>query len=369
MNNPIFFINVTRECNVDCPRCYLSEKKRKTKECIDDAFIEKTLQSSIIKDWSLPSVWIWEGGELSIVGEKKMRHFCEMVRKAAPHVNQTMVTNALSMPDWLINLSKEYFNSRFETTYALGEKFTLNGSSDRYQEKFKKSVKKAIDAGINVTVNVELNRETFAAGTNCLVDVMLETNVKIWEFDVSVAFDKFLKSPVLNSYQYPEVETTTTYTEFYDYLIELISVHEETLQRAGIQSSIFWQAETKSESQFFAVKRAQDMITINPDGSVTINVLWSDIPALFIGNLKVSSLDKMLASPIRRNHIRWEGVIRAKSCIDCRHYEYCRGGPSHLPLYDGVSDECAGGKKLWDFMEAYDGKYSAMDHQFDPSEV
>src|SRR5690606_40986607 len=36
---------------------------------------------------------------------------------------------------------------------------------------------------------------------------------------------------------------------------------------------------------------------------------------------------------------------RASACKSCEHYDYCAGGPSHVPVHDGSGD-CAGGKRM-----------------------
>lgn len=365
----MLFINITKQCNVNCPRCYLTEESRSTKGLVPFEYIEKALEDPFYSGKGKTPVIAWEGGELSLVGEKILRDYMTRVREKFPHARQTMVTNALNSPDWLIGIAKDFMNGHFEVTYAAGHKFTLDGSSNKYQEKFKRSIKKAQDAGVDVAVNVELNIETFNAGTESLVELMRETGVKIWEFDVSVKFDEFLRNRVYNAYMYPELPGTMTFDMFSQFIIDLVKKHGDELQELGIQSSIIWHSQTLNKAQFFDVKNSGGMFTINPNGDVCLNVLWSDMPELVLGNMKYNTISDLVKHPTRRKHIRWETVERTKSCVNCEYFSSCNGGPSHAPLYDGVSNECSGGKMIYDFMRnEYKGAYNSQDHMFDPIE-
>lgn len=367
MKEPMLFINITKQCNVNCPRCYLTEESRSTKGLVPFEYIDKALSDPFYSKKGTTPIVAWEGGELSLVGEKILRDYMTRVRDKFPNVRQTMVTNALNAPDWLIGIAKDFMNSHFEVTYAAGHKYTLDGSSDKYQEKFKRSIRKAKEAGVDVAVNVELNIETYNAGTEELVKLMRETGVKIWEFDVSVKFDEFLRNRIYNQYLYPILPGTMTFDMFSQFIIDLVKNHDEELQELGIQSSIIWHSQTLNKAQFFDVKNSGSMFTLNPDGSVCLNVLWTDMPEMSLGNIRDNNISDFVRHNTRRKHIRWEQLKRTETCVDCEYFHSCNGGPSHAPLYDGVSGECSGGKMIYDFMQKeYKGCYNSDDHMFSP---
>lgn len=355
----ILFVNVTRQCNVNCPRCYISEEKRNTKELLSIDLLEKALDDPFYTDPNVNPVLIYEGGELSLIGEKKLREMLELAKRKLPHVKQTMVANCYSLPDWLINLCKEYMDGAFETTYALDRKYSLDGDADKYQKKFIASAKKAIDKGIDLVVNVELNKETFEKGVDELMKIIRETKIKVWEFDQSVYFDKFLENPKFNMWGSPELECTTTYEQFSDFMIELAEKHGDELNELGIQIGAIQQAIYNEETIFFNVKGTANMISVNADGSCTTDVLYTDIPQMFIGNLHNQTISQMLESKNRKMLLRYENIERTKTCHGCEFYEKCKGGPSYMPMFDGKSDECAGCKKVWQYMkEKYKGNYN-----------
>ncbi|OXX42296.1 hypothetical protein B9J93_18150 [Vibrio sp. V17_P4S1T151] len=366
MKQPLLFINVTRQCNINCPRCYLTIEQRTRKECIPFEYIDKALSDPFFLGDDIEPIIAWEGGELTLVGQHVLRDYMQRVRDKFPKVRQTMVTNAYNTPNWLIDLCREYMDNHFEVTYSMGHKFTLDGSSEKYQERFLRSIQKARKAGMSVTVNVELNKETFEAGAGALVEIMRKSDAKIWEFDASVQFDKFLESPLYNHMMYPVLPLSINYDQFSSYLIELVDKYGHELQEMGIQSSILWHSQTQAKSQFFNVKNSDMMFTLNPDGTVVTDVLWCDMGAMILGNIKDQKISDFMDHPIRRKHSRWENKLRCKSCVNCEYYHSCQGGPSHVPVYDGVTNECAGAKKLYQFMEKYKGPYDSENQMFDP---
>ena len=354
----ILFLNVTRQCNVNCPRCYLSEEVRMKKELLSLDLIDKAVSDPFFSDPGVDTVVIFEGGELSLIGEKNLRSMLELVKKKLPNSRTTMVANCYSLPDWLINICHEYMDSEFETTYALDKKYSLGGSSDKYQKRFKENVKKAHDSGITLVVNVELNKETLDLGVDSLMNVIRETNIKCWEFDHSIDFEEFMENPQFNLYGSPIIRTTTTYEEFSSYIIELAEKHGDELEKLGIKIGAIQQAIYNEESVFFNVKNTGNMLSLNADGTCTTDVLYSDIPRMFIGNLKNETVNEMMKSKSRKMLLRWENSLRVKDCVGCEFYNKCRGGPSYMPLFDGISNECAGAKKIWTYMrDIYDGNY------------
>lgn len=348
MNNrkkdTVLFINVTKQCNVECTRCYLTKENRSKKDLLPMDTLAKLIDHDFFKLNNVTVVW--EGGEASLVGEKALIERIELVKSLLPHAKQTMVTNLLNLPDWLISITHKYFNSQFESTFALGQKFTLSGDRDKYLEKFKRSLLKANENNIICPVNIELNKETYEAGTEALVQFFEATNHKYWEFDISVDFKSFLDFPIYNEFKYPILNSTISYEQFSNFIIELHDKHADRLKKIGFESGIVRQAkESGVKNMAFNVERESDFITINPDGFITTNPLFSDMQATFVDNINHVSADDIFNSPIIQNRIRYERR-RTIPCLSCEYYNVCGGGPSHAPLKD-ESGECAGGYKIW----------------------
>jgi radical SAM protein with 4Fe4S-binding SPASM domain len=277
------------------------------------------------------------------MGEQYLNAGAEAVQMVVPAAKQTMVTNLLNMPDWLVNLAKRHYNSRIETTFALKGKATLDGSEEVYLARFKKSLAKAISNGLEVPVNVELNKETAELGANKILEVAVETGAYNWEFDISVDFEEFRRNPKFTSGAYPTLPLTLPYSGFRDFCLTLGGEIPSTMP---FVSSFYSALKTPGEvNSSFNVLRERDFITINPDSTVTTNPLFSDIVETYIGNLANESFDEILSNSNRELRIH-EERHRMRPCYTCEYFLSCRGGPSHVPLYDG-SGECAGMKKLW----------------------
>ncbi|NVL48626.1 radical SAM protein [Pseudomonas syringae pv. actinidiae] len=337
------FINVTRQCNVDCNRCYLTEEHRAARERLSIPILESFLNSMF---WQgRPVTLIWEGGEPSVVGHSLMKSYCDAARRVLPHARQTMVTNCFNVPNWLIDLAHTEFSSAIETTYAFSRKAALNGDEGQYQSRFLAGLDKLWGAGIECPVNVELNVETITAGPDALAGVILKSKCLIWEFDVSVDFRAFLAAPAYSAHTVPSLPLTATYRDVWSFLLELKSNWGKAFQDAGIAIGAFQQKLDQPNSQFNVACESR-FFTLNPDGTVTTNPLYSDLVGTFLGNVMEGGMDRILNSHSRKLRIMADRT-RVAPCKRCQHSSYCKGGPSHVPVTDG-SGECAGGRELWD---------------------
>ena len=337
------FINVTRQCNVDCKRCYLTEHNRLSSERLPLPTLEAFLANPF---WEGREVTlIWEGGEPTLVGHAAMRRYCSAARRILPHARQTMVTNCFNVPDWLLGIIKDEFQGNVETTYATGHKFSLAGNEEHYQRKFIAGLNLLWRSGIQCPVNVELNRETVSAGVDVLAGVILGSDCKVWEFDVSVDFRTFLANPVYTADTVPVLPLTVSYKEVWRFLSELKSRWGARFKEAGISIGAFEQQIGQTNNQF-NVACEHRFLTLNPDGVVTTNPLYSDLPGTHLVNVNDAGLDPILANRNRLRRVLADRK-RAACCKACPHYTYCKGGPSHVAVTDG-SGECAGGKGMWD---------------------
>jgi hypothetical protein len=347
MKDIVIFVNLTKQCNVNCQRCFLTTENRQSNKQLSIELFEKFIKTSQIQTAEECTI-IYEGGEPTLIGHEKLLLFIKKARELLPNAKQTMVSNFLNMPNWLMDITKNEFNNRIETTFAMGGKFTLDGSQEKYQSKFESSLTKAIENKINVAVNVELNKETYEKGPDELIRLIKRTGCKEWEFDLSVDFQSFIKNPKYNSYGYPVVSGTITYSEFSDYVLQFYKENKDFLIKNKIQTTIIDQAKNKFEkNMMFNVQREGSFFTINPDGSVTTNPLFSDMIPTYIGNLSIQSAESIFDSKLIKNRTRYE-AIRGKQCLSCEFYRRCNGGPSHALLHDG-SGECSGSKKIWEY--------------------
>ncbi|PBV09057.1 hypothetical protein CJU35_04170 [Pseudomonas aeruginosa] len=337
------FINVTRQCNVDCKRCYLTEAHRAAKERLPLPTLERFLDSGF---WlGRPVTLIWEGGEPSVVGQAAMKAYCDTARSALSHAHQTMVTNCFNVSSWLIDLAHDEFEGRVETTYAFAHKYSLSGDAAHYQRKFLSGLNAFWDAGVECPVNVELNIETIQAGPAALAAVILGSKCRAWEFDVSVDFRSFLSAPAYAASSVPLLPLTASYAQVWDFLMRLQAEWGAAFQDQGIVIGAFHQHVGQPNNQFNVACESR-FLTLNPDGTVTTNPLYSDLGGTFLGNVNEGGMEPILLSSRRKARVMADRA-RTTPCRNCIHAHYCKGGPSHVPVSDG-SGECAGGRSMWD---------------------
>jgi MoaA/NifB/PqqE/SkfB family radical SAM enzyme len=215
----VLFVNLTKLCNVNCPRCYLSLESRETVDRLDPEILRKALRSEFFSGGANVVV-VFQGGEPTVVGKDALYKYASVVTDVVPGAKMAMVSNLYSVPDWLLEFAHDVLGGRLETTYANGKKMSLGGSEGSYQKRFRGGLKKSIEFGLNVPVNVELNAESIAGGVEFFVDLAIETGAKIWEFDFSVNFDEFREFPIYDSMGYPILPKTVTYEQFYNFVFD-----------------------------------------------------------------------------------------------------------------------------------------------------
>lgn len=346
METRVLFVNLTRQCDIDCLRCYLTPVHRSARERLDPGLLIRALGDPFFRDHTGPVVVIHQGGEPQLLGRVGFSEIVATVARVAPHARQTAVSNMVAAPDWFLDLALEHFSGRIETTWAAGRKQTLAGDGPRYQAAFGRSLTKAITAGLVCPINVEVNDATVAAGPEALVAMMESTGARHCEFDLSFDFAAFRQQPVFGPGGAPLVPPTVSYAAVSRYLLGL----RRTIVVRGLGETIRSHSlvplsarggdlpfNTRSESRF---------VTLNPDGTITTNPLYSDIAQTYLGNVGATDLSEILAHPNRALRIQQEAA-RTVSCHTCRYWQGCRGGSSHAPLWDGEG-ECAGLQRVLD---------------------
>ena len=343
----VLFVNLTRLCNVDCPRCYLTPEHRAERTMLPEGALRAALSSRFFaepaSDGETPLV-IFQGGEHTVIGEAAMRGYIAEVRSVRPEARMAMVSNLLALPAWAVDVAFEHFGGRIETTWAAGMKRTLTGSEDRFQGAFAASLARAVEAGLSCPVNVELNDHTLEAGPRRIIELHQETGATAFEFDISVRFDLFRRKPAFGPGNYPVLPLTINYAAFRDFLLGL----RREIRKAGLDgrilSNVLRPLAERHIDKAFNTCREADFITLNPDLTITTNPLFSDITETHLGSLSRMPLDDLVNSPMRLARIAHEHA-RLSDCAGCRFLDVCEGGPSHAPVFDG-SGECAGTRTL-----------------------
>jgi len=322
------FIHTTWACNMDCPRCYIPKDLREDHTSrLNADYLKQTLKHPSI-DKSNQTVAIYMGGEPSIVGEKKLREYMNVVTKALPNARHTMVTNLFYLPNWLVALSLKECAGQIETTYANGAKQTLSGHKSKYQEKFIKNLTTVTQAGINCTVNLELNIETIQAGIQPIISIMKESGAKDWAFDYSVNFDAFNHNPIYDRFDYPVLTGSATLKDYWDFVNSL-------KQDPWLVNNLV-RITPRSEG-YNVLDNHYSFLTINPDNTVTTNALFSTMK-----QLQYADVDALKKSKAFENYQR-AVINRIKPrCLGCHEFSDCRGFSAHIPIQDG-SGICAGG--------------------------
>lgn len=339
----LLFVNVTRQCNVQCDRCYLTPENRRAKERLDPDVLSGLIRHPWFRE--KPIIIAWEGGEASLIGRERFTELVLRCKEDLPHARQSLVTNLLTAPDWLIDLTHEHFNGKIETTLAMDRKYTLDGSREVFLDQFAKSFKKVTDAGLHCPINLETNQETIELGADKLLDYLEMIGATTLEFDLSVDFQKFFEAPAYELSGYPILPLSVDYKRLSKFVIEVVEAIDRGRLGGKVTCSLLEQTKHRNSSSMFGVQRAFDFITLNPDGTVTTNPLFSDLGPTYLGKIGQDTVDHILFSGKRERLMRHE-LRRTMHCLGCEYFQFCGAGPSHVPVLDG-SGECSGLKTLW----------------------
>lgn len=342
------YLNLTHYCNVDCFRCYLTKEDRERRKLMPIDYVSKLLSSPELGDGEGVSI-SWLGGEITTIPLQKLERYRDTIKKLLPKAKNILITNCYSVNTQQMQFIKETFNT-VETTYAEGGKKSLKGCTSTYKERFKSTLKKYKKSGIDVFINVELNDLTLGSGYDWIFEISKETGQVNWEFDISVQFDQIFEriakgdTSFLNQYGYPyNVPLTINYKEWSEYVLKLLTTHNEQCKRIGLKIGFFASCVQKDFDAFFSTGTSSHIITMNVDGALFSSPVYSGLEPLAFGHIENDSLTDILSSQKRGEFIYSETYMRQKDapCLSCRFYDECKTGFSSVPIEDG-SGTCVG---------------------------
>lgn len=341
------FLNATKLCNINCKHCFLTLDNRKhNNQIIDiDKFIV-FLKNPFFEKKNIEIVW--EGGEISTIDYDLLEEMIGKLDKNFNNIRQTCVTNMFNMDDRFIELIKKCFNSSIETTFAFGDKETWDDNGQKYLDKFKENVIKTHLAGISCPINLELNSKTINMGTKDFIDYFIEITDKTQQdifidLDYSINFNQYLNELGSNPYGYPNLLLQDSYSDISKYLKKLYLHIESTNSERNqtIHIGLFNEIENNEINNSFNVLMEDRFFTINPDGNVTTNPLFSDLKNTYIGNIYKNTSDQILNHEGRHKRKEHE-LKRQEHCKECDEFEFCQSSSSHVPVFVEGDIECCG---------------------------
>lgn len=346
---PVLFVNATLQCNVDCARCYIELSKRQKPSALEIDVLEEALTSNFLQGSSRPTVII-EGGEPMLYGEDNLYKMLDRIRTVLPSAHVGVVTNLFSLPDWYLRFLHRV--DSVETTFSFRGKASLNGEEGIYLTNFRNNYKKIMADGITCPINYEVNKESISLGAQHFIEFVESLEKSCWDLDLSVEFEHFLDNPTYSDQTTPQLTTTATYKETSDYLIELLDFYCKNRHTGLLESDTLESFYSGNAGVAFNTLCENYFVTINPDGTITTNPLYTDLKGTFLGNIKEQSLDSILSCTAHKGRVFEERKrISNPVCRSCQYMERCKGGSSHVPIFDG-SGECAGLYKVRVFSES-----------------
>ncbi len=364
------YLNLTHYCNVDCYRCYLSKEEREKRTLLEPDHIKTFLSDETIQNVDSHDIKVsWLGGEVTTIPVDKLVEYRQIIRELLPNSKNILITNCYAVTKEHLRFIKETFDG-VDTTYAEGGKASLSGSVAKYKERFIDTLKKYNDAGIEVFVNVELNDHTIQAGHEWLFDIAEKTGQKLWEFDISVQFDKVHKllnnndSSLLDSNGYPSsIPLTISYKEWEDYVGQFIKTYDNRCQKNGIKIGFLQACIAKDHDPFFSTGTSGNLLTLAADGTIYGTPIHSGIRQLSFGHITTHTVSEVLVSAKRLGFLESEIILRQQDsiCDSCNYRDECKSGFSSAPVEDG-SGVCVGMQNLRSYIDTYYRKLKGHYH-------
>lgn len=337
------FVNVLKRCNLDCKQCYLSNDSRSSTEVLSDKLFLSFIRNPAFADSDFNIVW--QGGEISLLPIQTLESLSGLVPDGT---KQSLVTNFLAYSSRLSIFVSDSCDRTIETTFSYSGKSTKYGDEQKYRSCFLKAAHDYYNDGLAININVELNAGTIEAGVEELIKFFDKLPPCSIDFDISLS--PINQGELIQSTS-PYLPTSVNYLSHWQFLKQLNSVL--IIKGRGNKTyPIFDSMGVGASTQFSANKYGQ-FFTLNPDGSVCTNPLYSDQEFLSIGH----ATDK---SDFRSN-ARYQWLLRTEfdrfnTCRGCSYMKSCGSGASYVPVLDG-SGECVGGKSLRE--KAFNGTLSA----------
>lgn len=314
----------TKACNLACTYCYVLEKKTERMSLsLAEHIVDELLRHNNAVE---PTRFIWHGGEPLLAGLPFYRHICEYIRKHYPNhmVEHFIQTNGTLLNDKWIDFFLEW-------------DFSVGVSLDGWKELHDACRKTRSGKGTFETVfrNIMHARERglIVGVLSVITREALGHIEELFTFFYCNKLD-FGFHPITSLTPETDERLAITWEEFADVSIKLFELgffQPEPRVTAVTPTLHYAMAVMMGYPSGFCVldmSCAREYISIEPSGRVHVCDRFAGNDGLACGNLAESSLEEILASPVRQMFLnRWN--ILERECRDCQWKSICHGGCPH----------------------------------------
>lgn len=318
----LFHINVTKQCQLACTHCYISQEIRDTKNHLSPELM-KDIANNIGNQHADVHII---GGEPTLVPYDIHQKYIEFLR---PLPNATLAIVTALQSQRALKISSLYDN--VITSYDPGSRNEVN--THDWLERVKK-----LPETTQVTLSISLSSSVLNNNLLSILDDVLE-----------MGFEKIHLAPLIPT---PNALNDTPLTHVTSEALISVSNWLEGKRKENPHLFITPIDGLIMDSSGYDGLRcpaSEESINIMPDGNVTACVTHGGIELL---KPNKSSIEDNINSPEYKIEVMSHKRQRHE-CIDCAHWSTCKGGCNILAnssIMKG-SNDCAGFKIFLDFIE------------------
>ena len=304
------YIKTTNACNLSCEHCFIAKADKADKRMMN------TEQVGIIMD-KLKTYYKydmlqfnWYGGEPMMSGISFFNHILANYKdERIIHYLQTNLT--LINEKWYPIIEK-LFDGSICTSYDLSRR--LGDSYDAFYQKWWKTYEKTKEQ-FDIVVRITITKETTQKGASWVTDIIgqLDANIIILDYFFPNGTKKKNKKKLF-----------VPYHDYYAFAenIKRLCREKHPNTTVEINNNIRKVSTVNGDDGHFCSTCADNMLVIEPDGSVYNCIIMSGEEEHYIGNILHDDVEDIIFSTKNIEHI-----VKQKSFYcDCEHYQNCNGG-------------------------------------------
>jgi uncharacterized protein len=315
----------TDACNLACSYCYVLKKpETRMSTALVNRVVDQILQYN---DPRQVTRFIWHGGEPLLAGIAFYHSVCSYIHTAYPEhqVEHLLQTNGMLLKGAWVD-------------FLLAEGFKIGVSLDGWQalHDTHRRTREGLGSFEIVFRNVqEARAKGLITGFICVLTRQSLSHVReIYEFFRDHAFDFSFHGVTSLTPKMVDCLSITP-TQFAQASIELVDLgfYQPEPRVTDVNPSMHYiRSILLGRSSGYCVMAqtcAQEYLSVEPNGSVSVCDRFAGTPELSYGNIAELDLTELLQSPVRQKFLeRWE-MLSQGPCRDCEWSAICHGGCPH----------------------------------------
>jgi len=346
------YFKPTNFCNVGCDHCYLSCETKANKLIMSPTIVAKTARFIVNMRDDLNSALqnsqgvhiIYHGGEPLMAPLEWFNNASRMLKEYIPDCSQSIQTSLMPHRPDMFDWYRQNTNSSVGISFDWSSR-KIDGSAEKYREKFISRVKECHENGINTNVGIVPSKPDIPFAKE-IVDFFIENNLH------NVRIERFNTFGFTSDIQPTNAEHSQFMIDMFDYIMERYNKGLSVIGVNYIAAAVAGLCDGMATDTYSGNCQTTE-ITVEPNGDLNICpncVSYTDpVGTVFEGWKSFRS------SMVRRNWIMKQQLFHfCEQCKTCDYIKWCKGNCPLTPHnVGGEGDDCAGFSKFINHVRKY----------------